>query len=107
MNTRSRISSNEPWDDFLESVYASVGCSDVKVKPDIAYKFSNDPKRELGTALTNEDDWEEAIGELCARISRQRAASTSLSMIITLTDTQVSARYLLDATDDNRGLLST
>lgn len=91
LNTRIKVSSDEPFEDFLESVYTSIGCSDVRLKPEVAYKLSNGSKKkaDLGTILSVDDDWNDAVEDLRGAQSRQRNKATPIHMIISITDSQV------------------
>jgi hypothetical protein len=67
----------------LSIIYETVGCEDVKRKPELSYKLSDSPQKASPVDLGCDDDW---VG-LCEEVAdRQKKKKTSISVSIIISE---------------------
>ncbi|KAJ7661284.1 hypothetical protein DFH06DRAFT_1471807 [Mycena polygramma] len=55
---REKLTHATDFDEALDTIYTTIGCADVPVKPVLSYRLSNAPAKAASINLTSEKDWE-------------------------------------------------
>lgn len=81
------ISANQSYDDAITLIYETIGCAEVKRKPELSYKLSDSVQKASLVNLESDKDWMGLCEEVMAR-QKKKKATISVAIIVS---TQVSS----------------
>jgi hypothetical protein len=77
------LSATVSYQEALHVIYETIGCNDVKRKPDLSYKLSDAAQKACPVGLGCDDDW----GGLCEEVvDRQKKKKTMIAVSILVSE---------------------
>jgi hypothetical protein len=80
---RKTLSANTLYDEAISTIYETIGCENVKRKPDLSYKLSDAAQKATPVGLGGEDDWAGLCEEV---VARQKKKKTPISVSILVSE---------------------
>lgn len=86
IQNRAMFMEDTSFSDVVAIVHRSIDCANIKTKPVLAYRFTNDSKATPSCSLKTEDDWKAARKDMLGRLSRMKRNSKEISLVVTIPD---------------------
>ena len=80
---RKTLAKSDTYEDALAVIYETIGCEDVKRKPELSYKLSDSLRKASAVGLGCDDDWTGLCEEV---VDRQKKKKTSISVSIIISE---------------------
>jgi len=78
---RKTLSAKVSYQEALCIIYETIGCDDVKRKPDLSYKLSDASQKASPVGLGCDDDWEGLCEEVVDR-QKKKKATIAVSILV-------------------------
>lgn len=80
--------------ELQELVYESIGCTEIKIKPALGWKYSTAAQKAPVSLLKTDEDWEAAVEDLCDKEHRRKSGRPAQLAISLLDNTVCLILYL-------------
>ena len=78
---RKTLSAEISYAEALSIIYETIGCEDVKRKPDLSYKLSDAAQKAAPVGLGCDDDWEGLCEEVVGR-QKKKKITIAVSILV-------------------------